>query len=312
MRFPCSNSMLRPSHCRRSISVVFLLWFVLLQGCATAPMEESRGAQTSTSAGAGLELLGEPAIEVLLLGTFHFADAGLDAYKPEVDFDPMDPNRQREIEGVVDCLARWGPAKIAIEWSASDQERLDARYQSMRSGERALTANEIDQIGIRLATRLDHERVHAVDVRGRWYQPEVDIDAYVVDQGQQERVDDGWNERFTALYRYEDQLKARHSLREHLLFANEPQRLLAKHGHYLVGWVKAGEGAEYPGIDGVSAWYNRNLRIFGNLQRIARPGDRLLVLIGSGHVPVIRHAVEASPEFRLIEVADVIGSAACR
>ena len=53
-------------------------------------------------------------------------------------------------------------------------------------------------------------------------------------------------------------------------------------------------------------WYNRNLRIFANIHRIAEPGDRILVIIGAGHVPIIRHAFRASPEFRLIEVGDVL------
>ena len=46
------------------------------------------------------------------------------------------------------------------------------------------------------------------------------------------------------------------------------------------------EGA-YPGPDHVTAWYNRNLRIFANLQRLAAaPDERILLVIGAGHVRI--------------------------
>jgi len=48
-----------------------------------------------------------PPATILLLGTFHFDDAGLDAYKPEHRMDVLSPERQREIEEVVRCLTRF-------------------------------------------------------------------------------------------------------------------------------------------------------------------------------------------------------------
>lgn len=75
----------------------------------------------------------------------------------------------------------------------------------------------------------------------------------------------------------------------------------------MLGSVAIGRGADYPGADGLSGWwYNRNLRIFANIRRLIEPGDRVLVLIGAGHVPILRHAVQASPELKLVEVAAVL------
>jgi hypothetical protein len=59
----------------------------------------------------------------------------------------------------------------------------------------------------------------------------------------------------------------------------------------------------------VTAWYNRNLRIFANLQRITEtPDERLLLLIGGGHLPILRHCIVASPECELVEVADYLSA----
>jgi hypothetical protein len=57
----------------------------------------------------------------------------------------------------------------------------------------------------------------------------------------------------------------------------------------------------------VSGWYNRNLRIFRNLQRITRgPDERLLLIIGSGHLPILRFVAEHSPEYVLEEPGDYL------
>jgi len=92
---------------------------------------------------------------------------------------------------------------------------------------------------------------------------------------------------------------------EYLLHLNTEERILASHGIYLVGSFKAGVGEEYPGPDSKTAWYNRNLRIFANLQRITeREDERILLIIGAGHLPILRHAVQASPEYALVEVSE--------
>lgn len=52
--------------------------------------------------------------EVLFLGTYHFANPGLDVVKAEVD-DVLAPGRQAEIEAVVHGLAGFRPTRIAVE-----------------------------------------------------------------------------------------------------------------------------------------------------------------------------------------------------
>ena len=70
---------------------------------------------------------------------------------------------------------------------------------------------------------------------------------------------------------------------------------------------KVGVGDEYIGADWATAWFNRNLRIFANLQRITeRPDERILLVIGAGHVPILRHCVQASPEYELVEVQEYL------
>lgn len=50
-----------------------------------------------------------------------------------------------------------------------------------------------------------------------------------------------------------------------------------------------------------AAWYQRNAKIFAKLTQIARPGDRVIVVFGAGHLFWLRHLVEHMPGFALVE-----------
>ena len=75
-------------------------------------------------------------------------------------------------------------------------------------------------------------------------------------------------------------------------------------GAYLVDDYKLGEtkGADILAMD----WYDRNLRIFRNLQNIdAKPNDRILVLFISGHIAILDQLLASSPEYQYIQFNDL-------
>lgn len=249
----------------------------------------------------------EPDGRILILGTFHFADAGLDEFKPEYDVDIASPERQAELEEVLAALEAFAPSKIAVEVRPERQAELDESYASYLAGEKKLTTDEVHQLGFRLGKRLGHQRLYAVDAERRFYEPWIDPDEYAAEHRQTGVTLDPWPALYTELYRAEDRAKTERSLGETFLALNEEEAVLRRHGRYLVESFKSGVGAEYPGVDSKIAWYNRNLRIFANLIRITEQKDeRILLIIGADHVPIIRHAVRASPEYALVEVSDVL------
>lgn len=253
-----------------------------------------------------------PKAKVLLLGTFHFKDAGKDSYKPETDIDIRSEQRQDELREVLDLIVeRFGPTKIALEADGAWAERMRSEsYPAyLRDETDELGPNEVYQVGFRLGRELGLEELYFIDASGRRYAdlPE-DTEAYAAEKGQSHLLQNPWDARYFALYRNGDRKKADQTLREIWLDMNRPERLLAGHGHYVLSSIALGDGEEYPGADHVTGWwYNRNLRIFANIHRIAEQDDRILVLIGAGHVPILRHAIQASPEFELVEVSEVLG-----
>ncbi len=257
-----------------------------------------------------LEQAGLEPVDVLLLGTFHFDDQGLDAYKPTHSFDPLTARRQAEIERVVEALVEFAPDVVCIERRPSGQVRVDEHYAAYRAGDRTRSKSEIDQVAYRLAARLGHERVHAIDAPGRWLEPRVDPLRWAREHGALRRLATPLEGVVARANRDRDRFIDRVDLTTILRFMNHPRVLQTSHAAYLVGGFHAGDGEEYPGPDGfVSQWFNRNLRIFSNLARATEPGQRVVVLIGAGHVPILRHCVASSPEFRLVEVRDVLPAA---
>lgn len=252
----------------------------------------------------------EPRHALLILGTFHFRDAGADSYKPRFDIDVLAPGRQAEIEQLVRELAEFAPTGVAVEVRPERQAWLDSLYTDYVDGRWTPGSNEIFQIGFRLARAMGHARVHAVDAGRRFYEPWVDPDSVQAALGQQWLTDPAIDAAYERLHAWEDSVKVHRTLSEHLLALNAPDRLLRSHGQYLIGNFASGSGEHHPGVDSKTAWYNRNLRIFANLRRVAtKEHERIVLVIGAGHVPILRHAAEASPEFRLVEPRTVISSA---
>ena len=114
--------------------------------------------------------LGRPDARIMLLGMFHFQDRGLDWYKPQIDFDVFSEERQGEIADVVELLAAFQATKIAVERTQDQQHEIDLDYLEHLRGEYRLPADEVYQLGFRLAKRLGHDRVWCVNAWDRHYE----------------------------------------------------------------------------------------------------------------------------------------------
>jgi hypothetical protein len=90
--------------------------------------------------------------EIILVGTFHF----------EQDAELL-KDKNREIEELVEYLADYKPSKIALEWDVSQNEKLNEEY---KNSDGSYLIDEIQQIGFRLAKRMQHDKVYGVNWAG--------------------------------------------------------------------------------------------------------------------------------------------------
>jgi hypothetical protein len=111
--------------------------------------------------------------EVLVLGTYHMANPGHDIFNMQAD-DVLAPKRQAEMAQLMEVLKRFRPTKIAVE-SDAGSDRIPKRYADYIAGKYQLTANEIDQVGLRLAKELGHKTLYAVDADGDFPYPACSI-----------------------------------------------------------------------------------------------------------------------------------------
>lgn len=247
-------------------------------------------------------------VEVLLLGTVHMEWSRLD--------DVLDPERQCELRELTDRLEIWEPDGVAVERPYELQSDVDELYEEYQSGDRSydeefdtesshpladdtitVCRGESVQIGFRLADRLDHDQVHAVD-------SPMYMDAYLdeeLGEGEFEKakraaasnldvsIPEGVSE--TQVERWHES-----TVVGFLEWQNREENLrTTEASHSAV--ALAGFDERYRGARLLTGWYERNLRIVENLYRAADDHnlDRLLLVIGQGHTHILRHLLSDAP-----------------
>lgn len=245
---------------------------------------------------------------LLVVGSAHFGNPGQDIGNTRVE-NVLAPDRQREIEAVVERLARFHPNHVAVEWDTADQAKLDKRYADYRAGRYKLTADESDQLGLRLAARLNLPRVDAVDFQAE--KPGKDSDYDFV----------GWMKahgRATEWAAFQRQAQAQadangarqrcSSVGDWLRYFADPNYVALNEAPYYT-IARMGDARDNPGANWVGQWHARNLKIYANLARVAgRPGDRTVVIFGAGHAPLLRAYASESGTFNVVDARDYLPS----
>lgn len=237
--------------------------------------------------------------EIALVGTFHFPDR----------FDIFSEKTQMEIETFVEDVAKWQPDTVAVELPAREQKKIDAFYRNFFAGDTVAlhsygklmtygheseltTLNEAVQVGFRLAKKLGHSRVYGIDE-----DMELSDELAAV-------VGDVMTKPFAALMQYLENAYEHSEKTVSALYRlhNDPQYLALDHAMYLS--MNAVNRGNYEGSRLAAQWYERNLKIFSNLQNLCADKTRVLVLIGSSHTTILKELVVGCPG---LELADWLG-----
>ena len=217
---------------------------------------------------------------ILIIGTYHMTDDREDVTTPK---------RQKEIEELVARLKVFRPTKIALE-ALSDDLQVNENFRRYVEGSYQLSRSETNQLGFRLAAELKHSKVYPIDWRNKFDLSPVFAFATANKQGA--IVQKGIS-RVTEFDKKLGELIKTSSILEIYRFLNEEKMIRAVDDAMLTTLVHIGKDKDYVGTDVLADWYERNLKIFTNLTRIIESDeDRVLVIIGSGHVNLLRRFVE--------------------
>ena len=229
--------------------------------------------------------------------------------------DVLADDRQRELDEFVGNLEQAAPGLVAVERPASRTDAVNDVYARYRNGsvsyaeeheftprhpdrddETVACRSEVIQVGFRLADRFNHNRVVSVDVPERLgdspdfeafeesgYEPTPKIDIPRFDN----------EDLQTSL----DDRLADSTITEYHRYLNEEAAL-----HYTDGmfdeFLRYGDGENYAGPDALAKWYRRNLRMVHNIwQAVTADTERVLLVVGSGHVHILRHLLTEFPQF---------------
>lgn len=242
-----------------------------------------------------------PRPQLLVVGMFHMDNPGRDVANLDAD-DMLAPRRQGEIQAVAAAIARFQPTRIAIEFPHAKQSELDRRYAGYRAGQQALGRSEDDQLGLRIAAMLDLPRIDAVDWNEMPPVTSIDVIDYEAGAerlGQQDFLA-AMRARLKARAAIDQQHLEQGSVGDMLRWLNDPQRLRDSNAAYF-DYARIAGDDDYPGANWLQFWYGRNLKIFSNLTRIAGRGERVLVLYGAGHAPLLRQFAAQSGYFEVLD-----------
>ena len=153
--------------------------------------------------------------------------------------------------------------------------------------------NECIQIGFRLAKLLGFPRVHAIDA-------DMELNDALLGKTLPQEV----SSRLSRLKEYLRRNEG-NSLLDSFRCHNSMEYARLDHSLYLAANAVNTDGS-YNGSAFTAHWYERNLRIFSEIQSLAKQHSRIFVLYGSGHLQILRDLIEACDGMKLVSLSDIL------
>jgi hypothetical protein len=238
--------------------------------------------------------------QIMVLGTFHFHKEGVDYISIQSD------QRQQEVLDVVNRISVFKPTKIAVECLPENETIFNEKYEKyLQDGiidpqningigyadtAEACNFRDVDErvmLGFQIGAKCGIKRLYAIDYMNEWLQEDALQYAQQHQQSIADKIERKGNEFLFSMLDVIDK-----PLNEILYFLNSPENISRQHGDTFLIYNQIGSSDDYIGTRFISSWYDRNLKIFSNIQRISNEDDRLLVIIGSGHCAVINRFID--------------------
>ena len=278
------------------------------------------GTAAAHSVAAQVSAMVPAKIKVYLVGTFHFDPSTSDVRKTS-RVDVTTPEKQRQLEELIDKLQKTQADKVFIEWKQSQQHFADSTYALYRQDKFVLGNNERYQIGYRLAKRLNRPRVYCAAANGVFdYEA---AQAYAQQHGQVAVLKGIYNkpavgdstglliEARTAAIRFQKgptPTYAGKGLLSVFQLLNSPAVDQENMDSYLLGDTRVGGGAAYPGADLAGDFFKTNVRIYTNLLRAVdvRHDRAIVLIIGQGHIAFLKSILRYNSLFEVAEVLPLL------
>jgi len=266
---------------------------------------------TSVSANATEPAKPKPT-EVMILGTYHFANPGKDVVNIVAD-DVTAKRRQRELEAMISELAKFKPDKILIEYQVDSKTMAIDDFRKFRPSDLDTKHNENYQIGYRLAYHLGHKAVYGFDEQPGEGEPDYFPLGKIQDFAKANKREADLGGLFAVVQKKASAFEAKQkcaSIPALLIEHNDPDEAEKLHADIYYGLLDFGDRSNQAGAELNAYWYMRNAKMFAKIGLIAKPGARIFVLVGAGHKYWLDHFADKVPGFKSVDPRPYLRSAA--
>lgn len=243
--------------------------------------------------------------DILLLGTFHFMESDIDFYSRK---------SQKELELLSESIKSFAPDTIAVEAAAHAQKDIDSSYEKFcldnlndidkmkreNLGDIHIFGgcypimynNEAVQIGYRLGKLFSHTKIYAIDddTASNMNPMKSDIPSLA---------------EAKKAFKLHSNAEPKDSIIEKLKYINDEKWINLHHSTYIQANAVNAD-SDYSGSTMVAAWYERNLKIFANIQNLAKSSKRMLVIYGAGHLKILKQLINEDSNLRLVDISEYI------
>ncbi len=300
-----SVQMLHPTRTKnllvRISSFVLVILLSLVCGCIkNSPVEEQPAKVEEANGETSSDSLDK--ILVLNFGTFHM---GLTTDANTTEFDEHDRENQEKVHQVAKKLASFNPTVIIVETPPEYNKSIRSEYEDyLKNPQMSFEQpSEIQLLAYEVGRLSRTEQIYGIDHK-------LDYN-YNIGNEIENLVDSVWHDTY-----YDNPLKFYPEVNVNLDSLNLFDKLkVFNHDRFLdfliavnadiLAHVGSAEGFE--GADEAARYYQRNLRMYSNLNRIdLTKDDRVFVLMGASHTAFFRDFFSRSPKYRMVDTFEYL------
>nr|WP_299487993.1 DUF5694 domain-containing protein [uncultured Allomuricauda sp.] len=241
-------------------------------------------------------------IKVLNFATFHM---GSTSDETSVEFDEEDKKNQQDAKEIAKMISRFQPSVICVEVPLNENDELNTKYNAyLKSPEKASTYyGEVGLVAFEVGRVNNIQNLHGIDHRMSYN--------YNINEELKNVLDSVTFGNFKSnpfasipeLNVFEEGL----SLMEKLERMNHPNFLdfLITANADILTYVGTENGFE--GADEAAKYYQRNLRIYSNLNRLPlKKTDRVFILSGGSHTAFLNGFLKRSLKYEVVNTFDYL------
>jgi hypothetical protein len=251
-------------------------------------------------------------VEVMVLGSYHFGNPGMDVNNVQVD-TVLTPDKQKQLEAVAKALLTFKPTRIMVEAESDAPDFAMLDYSGFTPDKLKIIPNEREQIGYRIAKMAGLSIVHGIDEQTGAGEPDYfpfsEMQTTAKRLYQTDIITKANAPVKASLAKFEVEQKTK-TVAEMLMSVNIDPIYTNIATSY--AYLKIGDKDAQSGADLNAMYYLRNAKIFSKLMMVAKPGDRVLVVYGSGHNYWLRHFASNVPGYVSVDPMPYLKKAAAQ